>query len=36
MKTTRITLGEVLQYDPDFEAEVDKIKDQKKAYASMI
>ena len=32
MKTTRITLGEVLQYDPDFEAEVDKIKDQGGVY----
>ena len=34
MKTTRITLGEVLQYDPDFEAEVDKIKDQGGVYIS--
>tara|TARA_R110002012_G_scaffold277017_1_gene464148 strand:+ start:499 stop:939 length:441 start_codon:yes stop_codon:yes gene_type:complete len=34
MKTSRITLGEVLQYDPDFEKEVDKIKNQGGVYIS--
>jgi len=34
MNLNRITLGEVLQYDPDFEAEVDKIKNQGGVYIS--
>ena len=34
MKISRITLGEVLQYDPDFEAEVDIIKNQGGVYIS--
>ena len=34
MKKHRIILGEVLQYDPDFENEVDKIKNQGGVYIS--